>query len=91
MKDLYKNKTLLYIGWLLGAAVIISGLVTLLTNIGANYSKDFYKGLLYVLAGLMVFPPFDKYLESKVVHKKIPAWVNGLSFIVLWFIAEFVI
>ena len=88
MKNIKDSKFALLFGWLIGAVIMVLGFFAIISNVGINYSKELYSGILYVMAGLIVFPPFDKVLQEKIIKKKIPGKVNGLIFLVLVIIAE---
>jgi hypothetical protein len=89
MQAIYQNKVALVLGWLIGALIVIIGFFTIISNVGINYSKGLYSGIFYLLAGLIIFPPFDKILGEKILHRSVPGWLNGLLFLIFMLIASY--
>lgn len=89
MQAIYKNKVSLLFGWLIGTVIMIIGAFTIISNMGINYSKGLYSGIFYLLAGLIIFPPFDKILGERILHKSLPGWVNGLLFLIFMIMATY--
>lgn len=85
MKKLRESNILLVIGSILGAFFIIAGVFSIISSLGVI--NDIIRGVLYLFAGLIIFPPFDLLLEKKL-GLNIPAWLNGLLFLVFMTIAE---
>jgi len=71
-KELKKISILLILSWIFSLLFMLSGLTSL--------SKSIFGGILVFLGGLIIFPPFDKFLvEKKKI--KLTGWLKFFVFV----------
>ena len=74
-----KKNWLTVLGWFFGVIVIIGG-------VGLVIGKDFLSGILFLIAGLIVLPPFMKWVNEKY-KIGLPVWSRIIIFIILVILA----
>lgn len=87
MHNIREKKHFFLIGYVIGVLFIIIGVIKVIASLGDL--KEIARGIIYTIAGLFIFPPFDHLIEKYSEHK-MPILMSAFIFMFLFALAELI-